>query len=434
MSWITSVLCACAVVAFLAAGCSRAAPPEAPLVTKADEPLPPIETVTIGPNNEFLVNGRAFLPIMSWAQDPKNFKMLRGQGINTFCGNQSDVSAKMQCDAAREAGGYGVPGFREKAEEAIGHAHLLAWIHGDEPDMPRKQDDGSFKPKRSVDEVAAKYREIKSRDTARPVFVTFTTQFMSQKRGKYDEAVQKKLYPAFAASCDVAGFDEYPIYGSSHPNHLNWPAYAVDQLREIAGPKRPIYVWIETHKGSKWMTYERQLDVLPKHTRFEVWGVLIRGATAVGYFTHAWRPSFTEFAPTADMQAELKRLNGQITRLAPAILADPAKTEIRMALAVKPQGVTSDQAAALECHFKATDHDGSLWIFAQNMDLGPGAEKLKQFEQISPRGGTATITIAGLKAGTTIEVVDEGRTIAARDGSFSDAFGPLAEHIYRVGK
>ena len=300
--------------------------------------------------------------------------------------------------------------------------------------MPRKQDDGSFKPKRSVDEVAAKYREIKSRDTARPVFVTFTTQFMSQKRGKYDEAVQKKLYPAFAASCDVAGFDEYPIYGSSHPNHLNWPAYAVDQLREIAGPKRPIYVWIETHKGSKWMTYERQLDVLPKHTRFEVWGVLIRGATAVGYFTHAWRPSFTEFAPTADMQAELKRLNGQITRLAPAILADPAKTEIRMALAVKPQGVTSDQAAALECHFKATDHDGSLWIFAQNMDLGPGAEKLKQFEQISPRGGTATITIAGLKAGTTIEVVDEGRTIAARDGSFSDAFGPLAEHIYRVGK
>jgi len=428
MTWTTSVLGACVAVMILASGCSGAAKVTAPLVTRSDEALPPIESVAIGKNLEFRVNGKAFLPIMSWAQDPKNFKMLRRQGINTFVGNQSNVSAKMQCDAAREAGGYGVPGFRDKAAEAIGHPHLLAWIHGDEPDNPRKQDDGAFKPKRSVDEVAAKYREIKSHDPSRPVCVTFTTQFMSQKRGKYDAAMQRKLYPAFMKSCDIAGFDEYPIYGSSHPNHLNWPAYAVDQLREIAGPKRPIYVWLETHKGSKWMTYEKQLDVLPKHTRFEVWGVLIRGATAVGYFTHAWRPKFTEFAPTPDMQAELKRLNGQITRLAPAILADPAKTAIKMALAA------DGPAAKLECHFKATDHDGSLWIFAQNMDVGPGAEKLKQFQQISPRAGKAAITVAGLKAGTKIEVVDEGRSITAGNGGFTDAFGPLAEHVYRIGK
>jgi len=568
MNWFVSMLSACAAVVVLTAGCSQAAPSDEPLVTKVDAPLPPIASVTLGRNREFRVNGRPFLPIMSWAQDPKNFKMLRGLGINTFVGNQSNVSAKMQCDAARDAGGYGVPGFRDKAAEAIGHPYLLAWIHGDEPDMPRTRSDGEVVPaknmkvnastpysrivdgvtnswtaiqplegaeftiklgkeatlqrlavwltlsgklsvakeivfstggtevakatlekkagrqvvelpkpvtlkeltvkivsvypdesewgsigeiegldadgnnvlvskpytvpKRSPEEVAAKYREIKSHDASRPVFVTFTTSYMVEHRGKYDEAMQKKLYPAFMASCDVAGFDEYPIYGSSHPNHLNWPAYGVDQLRAFAGPRRPIYVWLETHKGSRWMTYERQLDVLPKHTRFEVWSVLIRGATAVGYFTHAWRPKFTEFAPTPDMQAELKRLNGQITRLAGAILAEAAKAEVKMALAAEPQGVASDAAAALECQVKATDHDGSLWIFAQNMDLGPGADRLKQFQQISPRGGKATFTVAGLKAGTKIEVVDEDRTITAQAGKFTDEFPPLREHVYKV--
>lgn len=387
----------------------------------AQQALEPIRSVTIGKNREFVVNGKPLLPIMSWAQAPKNFKMLRGVGVNTFCGNQSKVTALMQCEAAKEAGGYAVCGFSDKGQGAIGNPHLLAWLHGDEPDMPRKTEAGGFQPKRSVQDVTAKYSEIKAADTSRPVFVTFTSQFMTEKTGKYDRAMQEKLYPAYMKACDVAGFDDYPIYGSGHANHLNYPAYGVMQLRKIAGPKRPIYAWIETHKGSKWMTYEKQPDVLPKHTRFEVWGVIIEGATAVGYFTHAWRPSFTEFAPTKDMQAELKRLNGQLTRLAPAILAPPARVEVGMTMSEK-----------LECHRKGTMHDGSLYIFAQNQDLGQGAEKLKQFDPISPRGGTATFTVTGLKAGKRIEVVDENRSITATDGGFSDKFDPLAEHIYRI--
>ena len=38
----------------------------------------------------------------------------------------------------------------------------------------------------------------------------------------------------------------------------------------------------------------------------------------------------------------------------------------------------------------------------------------------------------GLKAGTKIDVVDEGRTLTAEDGQFTDDFGPLAEHVYTV--
>ena len=64
------------------------------------------------------------------------------------------------------------------------------------------------------------------------------------------------------------------------------------------------------------------------------------------------------------MQKELARLNAQITRLAPAILADPAKEKIEM--------IMSDN---LTCSFKFTNSEGSIYIFAENNDLGPWGRK-----------------------------------------------------------
>ena len=172
------------------------------------------------------------------------------------------------------------------------------------------------------------------------------------------------------------------------------------------------------------MSYEKQPDVLPKHTRYEVWSVIIEGATAVGYFTHAWRPEFKEFAPTEAMRAELERINAQLTRLAPAILAAPATADVDMRM-----------KDGFECHLKATETDDSLWIFAQNMDLGPAGEQKRQFEPISPRGGEAVISVEGLAAETRVAVVDEDRTVTSTaDGTFSDMFPPLGEHIYRIDK
>ena len=108
------------------------------------------------------------------------------------------------------------------------------------------------------------------------------------------------------------------------------------------------------------------------------------------------------------MRRELRRLNEQITRLAPDLLASPAKRTIEMTM-----------GDGLACHFKATEHNGALYVFAQNMDM-------------QNRGGTATIQVEGLEAGATIEVIDEDRPLTADNGQFTDAFGPLAEHAYRL--
>ena len=251
--------------------------------------------------------------------------------------------------------------------------------------------------------------------------MTFTAAFMPQGGGKYDPATKARLYPAYAKQCDVVGFDTYPIFGIGTPGRLADVAEGVSQLRAIAGPGKPVYAWIETNKGSQWMTLARQPDVLPEHTRFEVWSAIIRGARGIAYFTHRWQPDYQQFAPTGAMQQELKRLNAQVTRLAPAILAEPAKVKIEMTL-----------AGDLKCHLMATEHEGATYVFAQNLDLGNNAEKLRQFDPISPRPGQAVFTVPGLGAGTRIEVLDEGRTIAAETNRFTDAFGPLGEHVYRI--
>jgi len=53
-------------------------------------------------------------------------------------------------------------------------------------------------------------------------------------------------------------------------------------------------------------------------------------------------------------------------------------------------------------------------------------EKLKEAK--------ATLKAEGLPAGAEVTVLDEGRTIKANEGSFTDTFAPLAVHIYKVPK
>jgi hypothetical protein len=404
-------------------------------MAEAPPPLPPIESVEIGENRELRVNGEPFLPIMSWAQKPSNFPQFRELHFNTFMGRQRNVSPAEQAQAARAAGGYAVAEFDKTALETMGHPFLLAWSQRDEPDMPQRSEELAtpdaiegggargrrYDPKVAPAETAEVYRQARQADPSRPVFVTFTGHFSTHINSHYTPQQREELYTQFSQHADVLGFDIYPIYGHGRPGWLNVPGQATEELVAMGGGRKPVYAWIETSKGSRWMTYERQPDVLPRHTRFQVWGALIRGATAIGYFTHAWRPQFSEFAATPEMRQELARINAQITRLAPAILASPSQRQINVTL-------SSD----LGSHFKATEHDGQLYVFAQNTDLGPDADRLRQFDPINPRSATATIRVEGLTGGTVIAIDDEERTIIAEEGQFTDEFGPLQERVYRI--
>lgn len=369
----------------------------------------PIKKLEVGKNREFVINGKPFFPIMSWAQPSRNYKQLQQLGMNTACGDADPAASK-------EAGIYAVTDSEQASQSP--NDMILGLIFDDEPDMPSGRGTAA-KPRETPEQVAEKVIGIRTQNPGRLLFMTFTGNF-TKEESTFPAEYRAKNYPEYVKSANVVGFDIYPIYGSGYAGHLNWVGNGVKQLCALAG-KRPVYTWIETSKGSKWMTYEKQPDVLPVHTRNEVWQAIINGATAIGYFTHAWRPEFKEFAPTPEMQKELARLNAQITRLAPAILANPAKEKIEMVLGDN-----------LACSFKATKYEGSIYIFSENNDLGPGAEKARQFDPISPRSGKAVFTIPFLKERTKIEVVDENRTITSDKGKFEDEFSPHAEHIYKI--
>jgi hypothetical protein len=263
-------------------------------------------------------------------------------------------------------------------------------------------------PRKLPEATWEEYRAIKAADPSRPVFMTLTGNFHPHFN-KFSAAQREALYPAYIRATDVVGYDIYPIYGWNKPEWLWLVHDATKLLTEMAG-SRPVYAWIETSKGGQWTgDLERQKDVTPAHIRAQVWMSICRGATAIGYFTHVWKPSYKQFGVPEENQRELRRTNEQIARLAPAILSAAPSPRVRIA------AVEGD----VKLDAIARSHGGDLYLFAVNYD-----------ERAMP--ARATIEVEGLPAGAEVEVIDESRTLRAAAGALGDDFEPLGVHVYRV--
>ena len=263
-------------------------------------------------------------------------------------------------------------------------------------------------PRATPEQTMQKYKDMKAGDTSRPVFMTLTGHFHPIFKKWNDE--QRKMYGQYVKAADVVGYDIYPIYGWNKPEWIYLCHDATDLLVKLADG-RPVYAWIETSKGGQWTgALENQKDVTGEHIRAEVWMSICRGATGIGYFTHVWKPSYSQFGvPEANRQA-LRKINDQITRLTPAILGEPSK-----------RAVSIEAEGGVKLDVMARQTGGDLYLFAVNYDEG-----MKQAK--------ATIRVKDLPAGAGVTVVDEDRSIQAGDGSFADTFAPLAVHIYKLEK
>jgi hypothetical protein len=266
-------------------------------------------------------------------------------------------------------------------------------------------------PRATPQQTWEEYQKIKAADPSRPVAMTFTGYFHPHF-GKWRDEERQSLYPAYIRATDIVGFDIYPIYGWNKPEWIHLVYEATAQLKKMAGP-RPVYAWIETSKGGQYTgDLERQKDVTPQHIRAEVWMALCGGATAIGYFTHVWKPSYRQFGVPEENQTALREINEQLTRLAPAILAKRNTEEIHL-----------DVTPEVRIAAFSTEYENSIYLFAVNYD---------------PDLKTAQVTFhvpSKLLAGATAaEVVDEDRSISLIDGTLTDSFGPLAVHIYRIRK
>ncbi len=292
-----------------------------------------------------------------------------------------------------------------------------------------------MKPEAFLDAMNA----VKKADSTRPRMLIVTAHF-TEAISKYTQEERDRLYPEYAKGVEFMGWDLYPICGFGQKKYLPLVADGQRQLEALVRKDQVTFQAIETAAGGEHMNLKNVIDVQPYHTRGETWMAIIEGAQAIIYWTHVYKPVFREFAPSPTMQKELKRLNEQITRLAPIILAPRSTRKITMTM-----------ADASRCHFMATEYAGDLYVFAQSMKYessDPANNTLKNIsDTIEITQGT--LTVEGLTNGTVVTVVDEqeelspeekmlsdnapsARVLTVTNSQLTDNFKLLETHIYRI--
>jgi hypothetical protein len=335
-----------------------------------------------------VVDGKPFFPIMQWLQCPWLFQPNAALGINTFLGKGcSGTTDAQEVAAAAAANVFSVLPYGG----ADAGSSFLGWHFADEPDL----DKHLVRPAT----IARQYRADRRRDATKLNFLTVNAGFFSATHQGLPAWMHGSAapYAAYARATDLIGTDIYPIYGYCRRDAISWVADAQRQLVRLARGK-PTYQWIEAASNGRCPG----TDVTPSELRAEVWMAIVNGAKAIGYFTHSWTPTYSQFRVAPDVQTEIKRTDAQITALTPAILAPAVPVKVT--------------AADGRVDAMARRYGGKTYVFAVN---------------VQRTGVRALFTSPAFKG--TASVYDEGRSVPVSGGSFADGFAPLAVHLYVVG-
>jgi|WetSurMetagenome_2_1015567.scaffolds.fasta_scaffold00226_4 hypothetical protein len=356
-------------------------------------------TVTTGPDNQILVDGRAFFPIMTWLQNASRIQTEKTYGINTFVGQGDNSSALDYCNAAQAQGVYAVPSWNAgQAASVKTHPAMLGWVFGDEPDLQ------SNKVPPSV--IRGQYDSIKAADPGHVAFLTTTSGFYSGDGLPAWMNGSDTMYYSYPKYTDVIGFDYYPVYGWCRPDWIYKVAGAQDELvKKYGGGTKSTYQWIEcVRTSSQWCSLSsRGADDGPYdyEIKDEVWLAIVKGANAIGYFTHSWEcPGYSQCCLSDAQIAMLKSVNAQLTALTDVLCAPDSKAAVTVQ--------TDDSKGSVVVRVK--EYGGSLYIIAADVINLAGAKDTLD----------ATFTVPGLQG--SVEVYGENRNVTPAGAAFTDRF------------
>jgi hypothetical protein len=365
-------------------------------------------TVALGRNNEVLVNGKPFFPIMQWRQRTSSIAAQKELGINTFVGLGDESSTFDFCDEARKRGVYAVPPWDpDQVASVKNNPALLGWVFDDEPD----NQDHHVPPA----QIRMQYRDLKTRDPGHLSFLTITSGFSAEDKLPDWMNGSNSRYYEYPRYTDMIGFDYYPVYGWCRPDWI----YKVGQeerelIATFAGAKKGIFQWIECSRtSSKWCHLpSRGADDGPfdYEVKDEVWLAIVNGANAIGYFTHSWQcPDYAQCCLNSALTAMLIKVNGQIGALTKVLCAADAKDAAGVQVA-DPHGRVT---------VRVKEYRGSRYLIAVSVLNVTGARDTQQVR----------FSVPGLT--TRVRVYDEARYLSPNAGTFSDTFtrkDPV--HIY----
>jgi hypothetical protein len=248
---------------------------------------------------------------------------------------------------------------------------------------------------------------MRAADPTRPVFLGLGQGVAWDNwKGRGTRRNHPEDYPEYVKGCDIASFDIYPVVHQSPEvaGKLQFVARGVERLVNWAGTNRIVWNCIECTR-----IYQPHAKATPQQVRCEVWMSLVHGSRGLVYFVHEWKPRFNESALLDDpeMLVAVTAINRQITRLAPVLNSPTVKDAVEVASENEDVPVAA----------MAKQADNALYLFAVGMGDGKT---------------TAKFTLKNFTSGQAVEVLDENRTLTAKNGVFADNFGSWAVHLYRI--
>jgi hypothetical protein len=253
---------------------------------------------SISRTDQVLLDGHPYFPIMQWLQCPSLFETNVALGINTFLGQGCSNTVSDEVHQTAQVGAMSVLPYSSAVRNA---PSLFGWRAPDEPDGSGIRPSG----------ISVEFRKNRARDPHHINLLNLSSNFFSRLPPPSWMHGDRRIYKKYTQAADFPGFDIYPIYGWCQPSLIWWEAAAAREFGDIYARGKPFYSWIEAAStSSQWCTGR---GVYANEVRAEVWMAITNGAKGIGYFTHSWSPTYSQFRVSAAVQAEMRRTDRQIT-------------------------------------------------------------------------------------------------------------------------
>lgn len=393
--------------AVMAGGVGLAAAGAAPASAEVPDTAPgdPAEQYTRwshGPNP----TGRDdYFPLCVWLQSPENAGRYAEIGINGFVGLWQGPTEDQLATLKQ----FGMRTICDQNDVGLAHRDdpiIMGWLQQDEPDNAQPDGNGGYGPPVEPSEIIQRYENMRAQDPTRPVYLGLGQGVANDTWEGRGKGLPWDDYYDYVHGGDITAFDVYPVASGAGP--LWYPAKGIDRLH-MWGDRYGKIVWndIETTNISS-TNYPTPAQVIS-----EVWMSIIHGSRGITYFCHSFTPEFDEtgLLDEPEMRAAVGELNRQITGLAP-VLNSPTLVGVT-------EVETSDPVAPVDVLVKS--RRGYTYVLAAGM---------------RDANVTATFRIDSgyIADGAPVTVLGENRTVASRNGSFSDDFGPYDIHLYKVSR
>jgi hypothetical protein len=269
-----------------------------------------------------------FFPIGVHSQPWQSFDKWKGRGVNTMfqyeaARNAQGVPTVSIQKWSSEAAGKGLYYVREPSAnpaDDLSEKNLIAWAQKDEPDLINHDPH----PPRNIDI----YQNWKAIAPSKPVWINFAGPSITVGGADYTQWVK---------AGDWVASDWYPINWARY-NNIGFTGQAIDKLRaDSKGVPKKYMAYIET----SWQRLAKsERGPTADEFRGSVWHAVMHGANAIIYFPQVVPDrsiggSFSYDGTPPEVEAEMKKVNGQLTSMGRVLNAprDPSARRIAPSVA-----------------------------------------------------------------------------------------------------